>query len=47
MCLKRSLFPQKMSPEDRLTEIRALRSQIAPDAFTEDEIEQAINEGRT
>ena len=46
MCLKRSLFPQKVSPEDRLTEIRALRSQIAPDAFTDEEIEQAINEGR-
>lgn len=46
MCLKRSLFPQKVSPEDKLTEIRALRSQIAPNAFTDEEIEQAINEGR-
>ncbi len=46
MCLKRSLFPQKVSPEDRLAEIRALRSQITPNAFTDDEIEQAINQGR-
>ena len=28
MRLKRSLFPQKMAPEDRLTTIRALRATI-------------------
>ncbi len=46
MFLKRSLFPQKQTPKDRLTEIRALRSQIPPDAFSSEEIEVAINEGR-
>lgn len=46
MCLKRALFPQKLPPEDRLTQIRALRSQIAPNAFSDEEIEQAINDGR-
>ena len=46
MCLKHSLFPKKVSAEERLTEIRALRAQIAPNALTEEEIEQAINEGR-
>ncbi len=46
MCLKRSLLPKKVSAEDRLAEIRALRAQITPDACTEEEIGQAINEGR-
>jgi len=46
MCLKHSLFPKKVSAEERLTEIRALRAQIVPNALTEEEIEQAINEGR-
>jgi plasmid stability protein len=46
MCLKRSLFPQKVTPETRLAEIRALRAQITHNAFTDEEIEQAINEGR-
>ena len=46
MCLKRALFPQKVPSKDRLTEIRALRSQITPNAFTDEEIEHAINEGR-
>ncbi len=46
MCLKRSLFPKKISPEDRLNEIRTLRAQIGPDSITAEDIEQAINEGR-
>ncbi|MBL1261118.1 MAG: Arc family DNA-binding protein [Thiotrichaceae bacterium] len=46
MCLKRALFPRKISPEDRLSSIRALRAQIAPDLISQEEIEQAINEGR-
>ncbi len=46
MCLKRALFPKKISPEDRLNEIRALRAQIGPDSITAEDIEQAINEGR-
>ncbi len=46
MCLKRTLLPQKTSPESRLAEIRTLRKRIKPDAFTDDEIAQAIDEGR-
>ncbi len=46
MCLKRSLLPKKVSPEDRLNDIRALRAQIAPNSITEEDIEQAINDGR-
>lgn len=46
MCLKRSLFPKRISPEDRLSGIRTLRSQISPNTITVEEIEQTINEGR-
>ena len=46
MCLKHALFPQKISPKERLAEIRALRAQIPANAITDEEIEQAINEGR-
>lgn len=46
MCLKHALFPQKISPKERLAEIRALRVQIPANAITDEEIEQAINEGR-
>jgi len=31
LCLKRTLFPKQISPEERLCSIRALRSQITPD----------------
>ncbi len=44
--LKRSVFPVKVSPEERLNSIHALRSQITPDAITEEDIELVINEGR-
>ncbi len=47
MCLKRSLFPKKISPEDRLNDIRTLRAQISPNSITDEDIEQAINEGRS
>ncbi len=46
ICLKETLFPKKISPEDRLTNIQALRSQIKPNIITTQDIEQAINEGR-
>ena len=46
ICLKRSLFPKKISPEDRLNDIRTLRAQISPNSITDEDIEQAINEGR-
>lgn len=46
ICLKETLFPKRISPEDRLTNIHALRSQIKPNIITTEDIEQAINEGR-
>ncbi len=45
--LKRVLLPQKTSSEDVLRSIQTLRSQITPDVITTDDIEQAINEGRS
>jgi len=46
VCLKRSLLPKKVSPEDRLNSIQALRSQITPNIITDEDIDQAINKGR-
>lgn len=46
VCLKRSLLPKKVSPEDRLNSIQALRSQITPNIITVEDIDQAIDEGR-
>ena len=46
VCLKRSLFPARVSTEERLNNIQALRSQISPDIITAEDIEDAINEGR-
>ncbi len=46
VCLKRSLLPKKISPEDRLNSIQALRSRITPNIITEEDIDQVINQGR-
>lgn len=46
VCLKRMLLPNKISPQDRLKEIQVLRRQIAVDAISVEEIDEAINEGR-
>jgi len=46
VCLKRFLFPKNVSPEDRLRDIRTLRSQITPNAITAEDIERAIDIGR-
>ncbi len=46
VCLKKNLFPNIISPEDRLANIQALRSQIAINKITAQDIEEAINEGR-
>ncbi len=46
VCLKRSLLPKRISPKERLSTIRAIRSQIKPNTITEGDIDQAINEGR-
>lgn len=47
VCLKEMLFPKKISPEDRLANIQALRIQIEPDIIITQEIEKAINQGRS
>ena len=46
VCLKRSLFPARVSPEEMLNNIQALRSQITSNIITAEDIEDAINEGR-
>ena len=46
VCLERSLFPKKLSPEERLNNIQALRSQIPANDISPEDIEKAINEGR-
>ena len=46
VCLKRSLFPTKISPQDRLNDIQSLRSQISANSISPDQINEAINEGR-
>lgn len=46
VCLKRNLFPKKISAEDRLNSIQALRSRISTDVITAEDIDRAINEGR-
>ncbi len=46
MCLKRSLLPKRISPEERLSTIRAIRSQVKSGTITAEDIDQAINKGR-
>jgi len=46
VCLKRTLLPQNISPKDRLSDIRALRSQVQPNDITPEMIARAINDGR-
>ncbi len=46
VCLKRSLLPKRINPDERLSTIRAIRSQIKPNTITAEDIDQAINEGR-
>ena len=46
VCLKRSLQPVRINPEDRLKDTRMLRSQIRPDVVTAEDINHAIDKGR-
>ena len=46
ICLKRSLMPKQISLEERLSTIRAIRSQVKSGSITVEDIDQAINEGR-
>lgn len=45
-CLEHTLLPKRISTEERLSTIRALRSQVKSGAITAEDIDQAINEGR-
>jgi plasmid stability protein len=45
-CLKRALLPKRISPEERLSTIRAIRSQVKSGTITVEDIDQVINEGR-
>ncbi len=46
VCLKRSLLPKRISLDERLSTIRAIRSQVKPNTITAEDIDQAINDGR-
>lgn len=46
MCLRRALLTQKASTNDTLAHIQSLRSQVTPNAISQEDIEQAIDEGR-
>ncbi len=46
VCLKRSLLPKQMNPEERLSTIRAIRAQVKPASISAEDIEKAINRGR-
>ena len=44
--LEHTLFPNKISPEDQLSNIQKIRSSIANNAITAEDIDKAIDEGR-
>ena len=46
VCLKRSLQSVRINPEDRLKDLRLIRSQIQPDVITAEDINRTIDEGR-
>ena len=45
-CLASALQPRKLTPEDRLQRIRALRPAIDPQAVTHEDLVAAIDDGR-
>jgi plasmid stability protein len=45
-CLEQALQPSKLTPEDRLQRIRALRPAIDPQAVTHEDLVAAIDDGR-
>ena len=46
VCLKNTLFPKRVTPEDRLNSIQSLRAQVTPNIITAEDIDRAIDEGR-
>jgi plasmid stability protein len=47
VCLKHTLFPSKISSDDFLHNIQQLRSSIPDNIITAEDIEKAIEEGRS
>jgi plasmid stability protein len=47
ICLEQTLLPKKNNVDDRLERIERLRSGIKPNIITADEIDQAIDTGRS
>lgn len=45
-CLEILLRPRRMSVEERLERLRALRPRLDPDVVTQEEIRRAIADGR-
>ena len=46
VCLKRALLPKRISLDERLSTIRAIRAQVKSNPITTEDIDQAINDGR-
>ncbi|MDX2503598.1 MAG: Arc family DNA-binding protein [Gammaproteobacteria bacterium] len=46
VCLKNTLFPNKISPEEHLSNIQKLRTSISENIITAEDIDKEINEGR-
>ena len=46
VCLKDTLFPNEISPEDNLNNMQKLRSSISDGNVTAEDIDKAIEEGR-
>lgn len=47
VCLKHTLFPAKISSDDLLYNIQQLRSSIPDNIITAEDIDKAIDEGRS
>lgn len=47
VCLKQTLFPGKISSDDLLYNIQQLRSSIPDNIITAEDIDKAIDEGRS
>jgi len=47
VCLKNTLFPKRVTPTDRLSNIQSLRAQITPNIIIAEDIDDAIDEGRS
>ena len=45
-CLEQALLPNKLMPEERLSQIEQLRTAISPNQITAQDIDQEIDKGR-